>query len=358
MIEKSEKLTEVESYKTRYKYINKFTRGLFFIVGDIICLMLSAMAAFVILAPFASEGRAFPFINSLLLIGSALAGLAIFRMYVVNWRYTGLRELVRLVCGITLGGLISLSFTEMLLSPANYEYAYIALFMMNGVLFIGGFRISKRIFIELVNSPNKKKSRKHTIIFGGESEGEQIVRDILKNDHWNLAIYGIFDDRVMPGLLLHGIRIKGGRKKMIEYIRLNPVDQLIVAFPEIPKKELKQIIDKVKEIRPNMDIKVLPSFHSLTDDPVGVKNIRDISIEDILGREPVSIDMASIKASIKGKTVLVTGAGGSIGSELVRQCANLKPKLWLHLILMKPSCFILRMSLKIQNLKLSHAWQV
>jgi FlaA1/EpsC-like NDP-sugar epimerase len=325
MIEKSEKLTEVESYKTRYKYINKFTRGLFFIVGDIICLMLSAMAAFVILAPFASEGRAFPFINSLLLIGSALAGLAIFRMYVVNWRYTGLRELVRLVCGITLGGLISLSFTEMLLSPANYEYAYIALFMMNGVLFIGGFRISKRIFIELVNSPNKKKSRKHTIIFGGESEGEQIVRDILKNDHWNLAIYGIFDDRVMPGLLLHGIRIKGGRKKMIEYIRLNPVDQLIVAFPEIPKKELKQIIDKVKEIRPNMDIKVLPSFHSLTDDPVGVKNIRDISIEDILGREPVSIDMASIKASIKGKTVLVTGAGGSIGSELVRQCANLKP---------------------------------
>lgn len=113
---------------------------------------------------------------------------------------------------------------------------------------------------------------------------------------------------------------------MIEYIRLNPVDQLIVAFPEIPRRELKQIIDQIKDIRPKMDIKVLPSFHSLTDDPVGVRNIRDISIEDILGREPVNLDMASIKASIKGKTVLVTGAGGSIGSELVRQCANLKPK--------------------------------
>lgn len=326
MIEKSEHLSDIESYKKKYKYVNKFTRGLFFIVGDIISLVIAAAASYVILAPFASEGRPLPLVYSLLLIGSVLAGLSIFRMYVVNWRYTGLRELVRLVCGVTLGGLLSLTLTEMLSTPANYEYAFLALFMMNGVLLVGGFRISKRIFIELVHTPNKKKSRKHTIIFGGESEGEQIVRDILKNDQWNLAIYGIFDDRVMPGLLLHGIRIKGGRKKMIEYIRLNPVDQLIVAFPEIPKKELKQIIDKVKEIRPKMDIKVLPSFHSLTDDPVGVKNIRDISIEDILGREPVNIDFASIKASIRGRTVLVTGAGGSIGSEIVRQCAKLKPR--------------------------------
>jgi FlaA1/EpsC-like NDP-sugar epimerase len=125
--------------------------------------------------------------------------------------------------------------------------------------------------------------------------------------------------------MLHGVRIMGGKKKMIEYIGLNQVDQLIVAFPEMPKKELKAIIDEVKVIRPRMNIKVLPSFHSLTDDPVGLKNTRDISIEDVLGREPVSIDMESIKASITGKTVMVTGAGGSIGSELVRQCANLKP---------------------------------
>jgi FlaA1/EpsC-like NDP-sugar epimerase len=113
---------------------------------------------------------------------------------------------------------------------------------------------------------------------------------------------------------------------MIDYIQKNSVDQLIVAFPEIPKKDLKEIIDEVKAIRPDMDIKVLPSFHSLTDDPVGVKHIRDISIEDILGREPVNIDMESIESSITGKTVMVTGGGGSIGSELVRQCAKLNPE--------------------------------
>lgn len=315
---------EVESYKVRYKYINRFTRGLFFLAGDTVALLVSALVAFATLAPFAESGRSFPLEYTGLMIGSLLAGLAIFRMYVVNWRYMSIRELVRIFSGMTLGGIFSLIVAELFLTPGNFEYAFTALTLINAFLLVGGFRISKRMFIELVSSPKKRK--KHTIIFGGESEGEQILRDILKNEHWNLNVCGMFDDRIMPGLLLHGTRFLGGRKEMIEYIRNHSVDQLIVAFPEIPKKDLKDIIDEVKGIRPDMDIKVLPSFHSLTDDPVGVRHIRDISIEDILGREPVNIDMESIQNSIAGKTILVTGGGGSIGSELVRQCIKQQPQ--------------------------------
>lgn len=334
---------EVESYKVRYKYINRFTRGLFFLGGDTFALILSSIAAFGLLVPLAASPRTFPIEYTALLIGSVLTGLAIFKMYVVNWRYTSLRELVRIVFGVVLGGLISLALAEFIMSPGNFEYAFTALVMINAVLLVGGFRISKRMFIELLSSSKKKK---HTIIFGGESEGEQILRDILKNDHWGLSVHGIFDDRVMPGLLLHGTRILGGQRRMIEYIRVNPVDQLIVAFPSMPKKELKKIIDKVKALRSDMDIKVLPSFHSLTDDPVGVKNIRNISIEDILGREPVNIDMDSIKASVRGRTVLITGAGGSIGSELVRQCANLQPEKLIALDIDETELFNLEHELK------------
>ena len=314
---------EVESYKVRYKYINRFTRGLFFLAGDTLALLVSSFVAFSILVPFAESERLFPFEYTGLLVVSLLAGLALFRMYVVNWRYMSIRELVRIFSGLTMGGIFSLIVAELFMNPGNFEYAYTALTLVNALVLVGGFRISKRLYIELVSAPKKRK--KHTIIFGGESEGEQILRDILKSEHWNLNVCGIFDDRIMPGLLLHGTRFLGGRREMTDYIRNNAVDQLIVAFPEIPKKDLKDIIDEVKSIRPDMDIKVLPSFHSLTDDPVGVKHIRDISIEDILGREPVNIDMKSIEDSITGKTVMVTGGGGSIGSELVRQCAKLNP---------------------------------
>ena len=314
---------EVESYKVRYKYVNRFTRGLFFLAGDTLALVLSTFVAYSILVPFAGAERSLPVEYTGLMILSLLAGLSVFRMYVVNWRYMSIRELVRIFSGLTMGGLFSLILAELFMNPGNFEYAFTALSLINALVLVGGFRISKRMYIELVSAPKKRK--KHTIIFGGESEGEQILRDILKNEHWNLNVCGMFDDRIMPGLLLHGTRFLGGRREMIDYIQKNSVDQLIVAFPEIPKKDLKEIIDEVKSIRPDMNIKVLPSFHSLTDDPVGVKHIRDISIEDILGREPVNIDMETIESSITGKTVMVTGGGGSIGSELVRQCAKLNP---------------------------------
>lgn len=317
----------IESYKDKYKYLNKYlnkyTRALFFLTGDIFSLQLSSFIAYVTLSPFTPAARTLPVVQISIITISIILGLASFRLYMVNWRYTGLNDLIRIVYGIIIGGSISFAILPFFMKLGKYEYAFGMLVLINTLLTIGFFRISKRLYYSFINSPKKKS--KHTIIFGGESEGEQILRDILTNDHWNLSVYGIFDDRVMPGLILHGVRILGGKNKMLNYIRSYPVDLLIVAFPEFPKKELKKIIDEIKTIRPGMDIKILPSFHSLTDNPVGVKNIREISIEDLLGREPVKIDVQSIKNSIKDKTVLVTGAGGSIGSELIRQCAKLNP---------------------------------
>lgn len=316
----------MESYKDEYtysKYINRFTRGVFFLVGDTFSLTLSAFAAYLILFPLDPIERSIPVGLTVITAISVILGLAVFRMYMATWRYTSLRDLLRIISGIIFGSLVSLGVTYLMMDIGRYEYAFTALMAINGILMIGGFRISKRMYFELMDSP--RKNDKHTIIFGGKSEGEQILRDIIKNEHWEMSVHAIFDDRLMSGLFLHGVRVLGGSEKMIDYIREHSVDQLIVAFPEYPKKDLKVIIDQIKELRPEMDIKVLPSFHSLTDDPVGLEHIRDISIDDVLGREPVKIDMDTIKNSISGKTVLVTGGGGSIGSELVRQCANLTP---------------------------------
>lgn len=313
-----------EFYETGHKYKNRLTRGFFFLIGDTFSLFLSAIVAYTILLPFSSTVRAFPVEHTLIIIGSVLLGLAAFRMYAVTWRHTGLRDLIRSILGITFGGIWSLGLGQLVLVMNNYEYAFTALLLMNALLTISGFRISKRLYTEIIHSNRKKK--KHTVIFGGGSEGEQILRDILKNDQWDLSVHAIFDNRVTPGLLLHGVQILGGKDKMIDYIRSHAVDQLIVACPEISKKYLKEIISEIKGISPDLNIKILPSFHSLTDDPVGVKHIRNVSIDDLLGRDPVKLDMNIISASIEGKTILVSGAGGSIGSELTRQCIKLKPE--------------------------------
>ena len=335
---------EIESYKDKYKYRNKYTRGLFFLVGDGMMLFLSALFAFTLLAPFTTTLKLFPLQHTIIITASVLGALAIFRMYLVNWRYTSLREMIRITVALAVGGGLSLILVQFVQETGNYEQVFTALTLTSAMLLICGFRISKRMYCEFLSRSHKDK--KHTIIYGGESMGEQILRDILRNNQWDLSVYGIFDDRIIPGLFMHGVRLLGGREEMIEHIRNYPVELLIIAFPEIPKKNLKDLVDEIKEIRPEMDIKVLPSFHSITDDPVGVRHIRDVRIEDISGRDPVEIDMDSIKADIRGKTVLVTGAGGSIGSELVRQCAKLDLKKLVALDIDETELFYLKNELK------------
>lgn len=313
----------INSERIKKTILNKYTRGFVLLSGDAIAMLLSCVAAYAILAPIIPFEPEYLLTYSALMIGSVLAGLALFRMYVVTWRFTGLRELVRMILGITAGGIFTILLAEILVDPGSAELDYMALVLVNAIVLVGGFRISKRIIVELVGLPGKDK--KHTIIFGAKSEGEQILRDIRRNNTWDMYVQALFDDRVIPGVYMHDVRCRGGSEDMFEYLRSRPVELLIIAYPELPKKDLKVIIDRVKEINPKLEIKVLPSFHTLSDDPVGIQNVRSISIEDILGREQVELDMESIRAIVGDQVVMVTGAGGSIGSELVRQCAKLSP---------------------------------
>lgn len=307
----------------RYKLFNKYTRGLVLFTGDMLAVIFSCLIAYSILSPLMGNNYSNLIGYSALMVGSILAGLAFFKMYLVTWRYTGLRELIRIVLGITAGGLFTVIFSNIIWEPGAFELDYMALVLVNSILLISAFRISKRVVIELVDFPGKDK--KQAVILGAGTQGEQILRDIRRNSKWDLFVHALFDDRSIEGVMIHGVRCRGGIDEMYQYLESTPIEMLIVAYPELSKRKLKEIIDRVRSIRPKMEIKVLPSFHHLSDDPVGVKNIRDISIEDILGRKPVNLDMNSIAASVRDKTVLVTGAGGSIGSELVRQCVKLKP---------------------------------
>jgi len=306
------------------KYINTYTRSVFFLVGDTLFLFLSALLAYLTLSPLTSSIEAFPYALSVINAASIIGILAALRMYMATWRHTSIIEFFKIVVAVVVGTIlsqvVSSTFFEAL---GTHDHIFTVLMSVYAILFISGFRISKRLVFELLGTKNENSSR--SIIFGAENEGEQILRDVIKNEKLDFKVLALFDDRVVKGLYMHGVRVLGGGEEMVEYVENHPVDQLIVAYPEYPKKDLKEIISKLKKIRPELDIKILPAFHSLSDDPVSIKNIRDIKIEDVLGREPININMDTLKKSIYDKKVLVTGAGGSIGSELIRQCANLNP---------------------------------
>ena len=155
----------IESYKrTGDWYKNRFTRGVFFLVGDTLALTCSAIASYLILLPFISPDKPFPIEHAAIVIGSVLLGLAVFRMYLIKWRYVGLRDLVRIILGITMGGAFSLGISQLFMQIGKYEGAFTALFLINAVIFVGGFRISKRLYYGMLNASRNKKS--HAIFSG------------------------------------------------------------------------------------------------------------------------------------------------------------------------------------------------
>lgn len=306
------------------KLRSRYLRALFFLTGDVTAILLGIGGAEVItnLDLFTADGifnTSYPY----LLLSCFIAGLAFFKMYNVSWRYTSLRDLVRIFLGMGSGLglflLISLNFSLLNISAFFYSLTV----FINSFLLVGAFRISKRLYWEVFRNPLYGKN---VVIFGAGNACDQILRDIMRNNNWKLNVSAIFDDdESLSGVTIHSVKVQGDSEDMYSYLKNYYVSQLIVAAPSIPKKRLKEIINNVKKVDPKLEIKVVPSFHRLSDDPIGVKNIRDIRIEDILGREPANVDINTIRNSIEGKRVLITGAGGSIGSEIVRQVAKLNP---------------------------------
>lgn len=304
---------------------NNTTRFFFFLFGDLFLLFTAMFLAFSILnVAIQTSEMTFSYPDFWIYASISVSTLGFWGLYNINWRFVSLHELVRIFKALTLAAFIYACTSILVHGFTNYYTMLGLVTYINSLLLISGFRISKRVLLEVIKRPKKSNG---VIIFGAGNAGEQIIRDVQRNNQWELNIEAIFDDKVdLWGTSIHDIPIIGGRRKLFEYLTARKVKEIIFAAPSIPKKELKSIIEKIKNIDPKQAIKVLPSFHKLGDQPVSVKNIRDIRIEDVLGREPAEIDFSEIKSSITGKKILVTGAGGSIGGEIVRQLLKFQPE--------------------------------
>ena len=265
--------------------IKRYTRrALFFIAGDAIAILLSSFISVFILTSVSDFQGGFPFEHIAIYLALTLLSLGFFKMYRVSWRFTSLRELLMMISALTISTLLFSVFLQLTGQATTFQLSLLAITFLQSILYIGAFRISKRLSLEVFQNQHHEK---RAIVFGAGNAGDQIMRDIKRHKHWNLNIIAVFDDaESLHGLSMHGVPIKGDRNKMIQFLRYTDIDELIVAIPSLPKHELKSVIKRIKDVKPNLKVKVLPSFHLLSDDPVGVKNIREISIDDILGREP------------------------------------------------------------------------
>ncbi len=274
----------------------------------------------------------FNFSHQRLLLLPYVVFLKVFFFYVLrahstNWRYVGLSDIPTLL----LHGLICA--LALFLLPMIREYlriprGVILIDFFTSTVLIGGARVGMRLLRErarLYAHRGDSNSERRAVVVGAGDAGEMIVREIIRNPESHLQVEAIFDDNPKKQrLTIHGIRVKGKVEDIPDYIQDNSVHLVIVAIPSANHIQMKRIYNTLKNL--NVTVKTLPSLVEIMAESSTLTQLRDITLSDLLGREEVRIDTEQVQNLIAGKVVLVTGAGGSIGSELCRQVLRRRPK--------------------------------
>ena len=270
------------------------------------------------------------------------------RLYSSLWAFAGETELQNIVVACVLSmlaGAVGLQFFKVTSRavPRSYYPAYMAVL----VVCIFASRFSYRFFRGLKHKQQNKKNLISVMVIGAGEAANLIIKEIVNSNFSTMVIKCIIDDdKGKWGRYIQGIKVAGGREKIVECADIYDVDEIIVAMPSAPRTEIKEILDICKDT--NCKLRSLPGMYQLVNGEVNVSKLRDVELEDLLGREPITVDMDSILGYVQGKVVLVTGGGGSIGSELCRQIANHKPKQLIIVDIYENSVYDIQQELKLK----------
>ncbi len=301
-------------------------RHLFFM--DVLLLPLAAYFSFVLRLEEFDLGAYWPAFLVFTVAAVVIVPL-VFRfsgVYSRYWRFASIEELILLAGAVTVGALLTggvslliTAFLPMAVVPRSLPIIFLGL----ALAVTAGTRLLVRA---LSGQPlNRSDIRaKNVLIAGAGDAGQMLARDIRNHPEMGLRVIGFVDDDPRKqSLTVRGLPIYGGREKIPEVVETMSVDEVIIAMPSAAGSTVREIIEICKEAE--VKARILPALSELLTDDVGLRHLRPVDINDLLRRDPIQTDLAAVYDLVRDRTVLVTGAGGSIGSELCRQIAKARP---------------------------------
>src|SRR5881394_1382167 len=247
----------------------------------------------------------------------------LFRGY---WHLVGVRDLRQLVAATTLG---SVAFVTLLVFAGRFgtvPRSVPALDWLITIVVAGGIRFVARWIKEEPFRRRQRRRGRPAIIVGAGVAGERLLRQLQHDPRHPLNVVGMVDDDVAKhGRTLHGVSVLGGSDELRRFVAMHHAQQIVIAIPSASPEQLRGLVARAAET--GVAVKILPpQVDLLSPDEPQINQVRDVQVEDLLGRPPVQLDLKDVAPELAGKVILVTGAGGSIGSELVRQIARFNPR--------------------------------
>lgn len=252
----------------------------------------------------------------------------IFRLYHSLWAYAGFAEVQNIISSCFISDILYFVFINWIVKGVHgvrLPYSYYCLYGIFLVCFVAGSRIMYRYIRQRYYKHNSQVDTISTMIVGAGEAGSVILKEILSSKYVSLKVKCVIDDN--PGKIgsyIQGVKIIGNRYDIPSCVELYDIKKIIIAMPTVSRKDIREIVEICQNT--NCEIKILPGIFQLMSGEVNVSKLRNIEIEDLLGRDPIQVNLDSVSNYVSDKSVLITGAGGSIGSELCRQIAVHKPR--------------------------------
>lgn len=254
------------------------------------------------------------------LVGIRGVAFAVFRLNEGLWRYLSIWDLKNIVTGVLVSTIAFYCVVHWGVGMSEYPRS---VFFIDSILLIGfvtGVRLPRRLLREQVVYRNKKK----VLIVGAGDAGERIVREMRTRSSYRYQPIGFVDDKAsLLNQRIHGVKVLGPLKELSKVIAEHKPEEVVLAMPGANPSLLRQIIAELEASK--VAIKTLPGLKDLLVDKSAISQIRSVSLDDLLDRAPIHLETGLLQGMVAGKCVLITGAGGSIGSELARQISALRP---------------------------------
>ena len=244
-----------------------------------------------------------------------------FGLYHRLWRYASVSDLLMIGVAVTVGSILVAGYASWM--AIGFPRSLYVFNWLLTTLFIGTSRMGVRILRYILMQQTAKPNR--VLIIGAGDAGAIIAREILQRYHDTKTLVGFIDDSPLKQhQLMYGAKVLGTTGEIEQITGQYKITEIIIAMPSVGGSVIREIVHTCKHT--GCDVKILPGVYELIDGQVTVQQLRKVELEDLLGRDPVQLDLTGITGYIGGKVVLITGAGGSIGSELCRQIAKMHPK--------------------------------
>ncbi len=304
------------------KIIEMKKESFLLLIADIILINVAIILSFWIRLPNFLETPNFQAYQQIAFFFVALKLISywLFGLYGGIWRYSGINEAFSVFKAVSVASLATTGlvfFTQALPFPRSV----ILLDWFFNLFLIGGLRFTPRLRREL--GKRRIPPDKRLLIIGAGDAGEMVLREINKHPELGYKIIGFIDDDLKKvGRKIHNLKVLGTRKEITGIISQKNIDELIIAIPSASGKVTREIIREGEKAR--VKLRILPGIYKVIKGDVTISEIREVKLEDLLGRKPVEINIGEVSQYLEGKSVLITGAAGSIGSELAHQIMRFK----------------------------------